>query len=77
MLSSCREYHEGNDNPDTIELCNWGITGDVYRFCPLVNYVQSTYILTLTPFLKGPDFWTKFDPIHDFFKRRATYHLQA
>jgi len=29
-----------------------GITGDVYRFCPLVDYGQSAYILTLTPFFK-------------------------
>jgi len=28
-------------------------------------------------FLKAPNFCTKFDPLNDFFKRRASYHLKA
>ena len=28
-------------------------------------------------FSKGPNFCTKFDPLNDFFKRRASYHFKA
>jgi len=33
-------------------------------------------VITVTPFLEGPNFWIKFDPLNDFFKRRASHHFK-